>query len=276
MRAVVGEAAWKKEIYKVEDLAEERLTTAQTEAFAMLQLENNYYAWLCEAKLAVGGERLVTDYDLESKRSGKNLISHYVQGYQIDLDLKNDDTGVQEEPEDEETELDNGGIMINSRPPQEQARTKKVVLTKEDDPERFEDLKKRTESSLKALCASLKNNNDYKNIKDCGKDIAAATRENKGNKRRKVLKNLRLYTTPRQNERKFRGWSPRAEWVMVTTVKKIQEETEKYKAFSRAYREIYKATASKAKGHKQENKRHDANYEVAWGIKKSDIIAIPI
>ena len=275
MRAVVGEAAWRREVEKVENI-EDRLTTAQTEAFTMLQLENNYYAWLCEAKLAVGGERLVTDYDIESKRSGKKLISHYVQGYQIDLDLKIEDAQSLEEPEDEETELDNGGTMINTQPPAQDQETKKVVLTKEEDPERFEVLKKKTESALKALCASLKNNSDYKSIKDCGKGIAAATPENKGNKRRKVLKNLRLYTTPQKNEPKFRGWSPRAEWVMVKTVQKIQEETEKYKAFSRAYREIYKATASKAKGHKQENKRHDANYEVAWGIKKSDIIGIPI
>ena len=54
VRGVVGEAAWRREVDKEED-TEERLTTAQTEAFAMLQLENNYYAccvrpswWLVE------------------------------------------------------------------------------------------------------------------------------------------------------------------------------------------------------------------------------------
>ena len=60
-----------------------RLGSRIGEAFAMLVLKNNYFAWLLEAKMKLG--QLVTDYNTEAKRQGmKNIVESYLK---LEFDL---------------------------------------------------------------------------------------------------------------------------------------------------------------------------------------------
>ena len=65
-KASVGDAKWKKECLEREYKS---LGSIQAESFAMLQLKNNYFAWLLEAKKAM--PTLITDYCPEPRRRGK-------------------------------------------------------------------------------------------------------------------------------------------------------------------------------------------------------------
>jgi hypothetical protein len=67
-KSSVGDSRWKKSCTEGNE-ASSPLGTVHAEAFAMLLLKNNYFAWLLEAKETYG-EKLVTDYD-NDKEEGK-------------------------------------------------------------------------------------------------------------------------------------------------------------------------------------------------------------
>jgi hypothetical protein len=67
----VGDTAWKKSILDAKDPTEP-LAPAQGEAFAMLLLKNNYFAWLWEAKNQYK-DLLVTVYDTKKQQHESKL-----------------------------------------------------------------------------------------------------------------------------------------------------------------------------------------------------------
>jgi len=63
----VGDSAWKQAIYNPKDPLEP-MAPIQGEAFAMILLKNNYFAWLSEAKLRLK-DQLVTEYNTKKEKS---------------------------------------------------------------------------------------------------------------------------------------------------------------------------------------------------------------
>ena len=57
----VAEFCWKRNALQDKDLMVP-MGTPVSEAFTMLQLKNNYFAWLLEAKESLE-DKLITDYD---------------------------------------------------------------------------------------------------------------------------------------------------------------------------------------------------------------------
>ena len=65
--------------------------SVQAEAFAMLQLKNNYFAWLLEAKERFQDE-LITDYDPDSKKAGKkNPAEVYLKKFELNISGDDDE-----------------------------------------------------------------------------------------------------------------------------------------------------------------------------------------
>ena len=88
VKSSVGDAAWKEACLEAKDLTDP-IVCPQAEAFALILLKNNYFAWLWEAKMALG-DTLVTDYDLIQVRRNTSEISDIVLKCQINLDVDNE------------------------------------------------------------------------------------------------------------------------------------------------------------------------------------------
>lgn len=88
-RCSVGDVKWKKACLEENDHTAP-LSQPQAEAFAMMQLKNNYFAWLVDAKEKMVG--LVTDYDTENKRSGmKSVAEVYLKKLEVNVEEKEED-----------------------------------------------------------------------------------------------------------------------------------------------------------------------------------------
>jgi hypothetical protein len=84
-KSSVGDSRWKRSCSEEVD-AYAPLGTVHAEAFAMLQLKNNYFAWLLEAKEKFG-DQLVTDYDLAHLQEGKMSAAQKYLG-QMELNVQ--------------------------------------------------------------------------------------------------------------------------------------------------------------------------------------------
>ena len=87
-KSSVGDTRWKKACTK-DNEAFSPLGTVHAEAFAMLQLKNNYFAWLLEAKEEWGAQ-LITDYDEEALEEGK-LSAPEVYLKKLEIDTQGDE-----------------------------------------------------------------------------------------------------------------------------------------------------------------------------------------
>ena len=93
-KACVGEVRWKKTCMDGGGLITDPLGSVQAEAIAMLQLKNNYFAWLLEAKERFQDE-LVTDYDPDSKKVGKkNPAEVYLKKFELNVSGNNNEDRV--------------------------------------------------------------------------------------------------------------------------------------------------------------------------------------
>jgi hypothetical protein len=128
-KSSVGDVRWKRACTEEKDKYAP-LGSPQAEAFAMLLLKNNYFAWLLEAKEKLQ-DLLMTDYDPESKRAGwKSAPEVYLKKLQVNLGGG----------EDEELLIAEGHVEYN-------------------------DLRKRTEEVLKTTRRNARNNATYKELK---------------------------------------------------------------------------------------------------------------
>ena len=128
-RSSVGDVRWKKVCQEEEDVYAP-LGPPVAEAFAMLQLKNNYFAWLLDAKDNLR-DKLFTDYDDDKKLTGKkNCAEAYLKKLEVNL------VGSEED---------------------------ELVVAESD--EAYKDLKKRTDDMLKKARRSAKSNATYKELK---------------------------------------------------------------------------------------------------------------
>jgi len=282
-RSSVGDTAWKKSILETEDPTEP-LAPEQGEAFAMLLLRNNYFAWLWEAKSQYK-DLLVTEYDTNKERQNKfeDLGFHFLN-CQIDLDADEDEEDIA-----------------------------KIVLlaTKADTITRYDCLLGKCRRNLKKVWQAASKNKKYKEFKkalgkasdsddDQNTSDAEAEEEEPGQegekenestrqgeqhasvfmeqrtKKRKILKSFREYTNSNDEEGKFKGWSIRAGEDLSVLTDKLRTVSSKEKVFRRAYRHIYKqklaASSKKKKGNKEPK---PVNYQTKiWNLEVIDSVEI--
>ena len=217
-RSSVGDARWRKACDDEQQDQTSRLGSIQAESFAFLQLKNNYFAWLLEAKERFN-DRLITDYDAESKTKGrKSAAEVYMKNLEINL-----------------YRSEVNGLLIK------------------EGHEIYNDLKKTSNNLLKEARKIARTNHTYKEMKKVldserrndaleeGEEEMNQDEKKKFNmrKRRKLLQPFREYTVRQGEEGKFKGWSKRAAEDMIAISKKLKEEKVEYTKFRKAYREFY-------------------------------------
>lgn len=226
----------------------ERLAPMQGEAFAMLLLKNNYFAWLWEAKLTYRGI-LVTDYDSDNERKNKEDIGDAYVKLEVNL---------------EHNEEEGDGLVIGSF---------KNVLIHKGDPS-YQELHKKTELALKKVRRIAKGNVKYKElVKQLDEELQEHGEEDHifqhKAKRRKVLKSFREYTNPQDDEGRFKGWSHRAAIDMKELIAKMSIDGTREKLFRAGYRLTYQEKQqSGAKKKRSAQESTMVNYENdIWGLE---------
>jgi hypothetical protein len=251
VKSTVGDAAWKEACLEAKDPTDQ-IVSPQEEAFALIVLKNNYFAWLWEAKSAIG-ENLVTDYDPPPVRKWRGEIGDVVLKCQIDLDVE----------EENRNDLKN------------------VLVRPDVNPRKNEALRKAHEAKLKKVRLEASNSEKYKQLNVALKELneePIAESENvtpnnnneaiRRNKKRKVLKTFREYTNPKDTEGKFKGWSHRAAMDMRVAIRNLSVVDDKVLLFRRVYRHIYMEGKGGAKKQKivQEEECIDNYEEEMWGL----------
>lgn len=210
------------------------------EAFATVALRNNYFAWLLEAKEKLKGN-LVTDYDKPSLIKNKKNINVTLVKREFD-------------------------VLENMYPDHED---KPIVVFKEGDT-LFSDMQKATAEALKDLRDSI-SQDERTNYTEVLEALGAAnttddTKERIA-KRRKVIKGLRRYTTPKDGEAKFKGWSPRAATDMVWLRTMLKKCEGNMALFGQAYRQVYRErNEPNRREEKKDGKVPEETVKELWGI----------
>jgi hypothetical protein len=217
------------------------------EAFAIVSLRNNYYAWLLAAKERLKGN-LVTDYNKASQLREKVNINLSLVKREFDLKIaRDDDEGVH-----------------------------KVVYKEGEDI--YDDLKNETADNLAAVRQEVRQSQKYRDVIDALEQATGSYedgRERKA-KKRKVIKTFRQYTTPQQGESRFKGWSPRAAADMLAVKDKLIAMEGPMKLFSRGYRTVYRERSEPLTTGRQQDKTNKVPEETLknlWGV---EIERVPI
>jgi hypothetical protein len=231
LRAAVGEEEWKMFATRptatpTEANPSPRMSTALNEAFALVLLKNNYFAWLLKAKQE--NEGLVTDYDSDRQESTRTLVDFLLGGVVIDLDEEKRDQHFVLMPVNE-SQADHAAdalVLLAHRQATEHVRYTTQVLQ-----------------------ASVRASVSYLQIHDALTLMKAQTAQQGINemperlrkrKKRQILKDLKPYTARKGSEKAFRGWSSRALFLDLFSYKKaIEEDYGLYAKFEQGYKHLY-------------------------------------
>lgn len=235
LRAAVGEEEWKRNTGCHHPKPNKRSSTPTTsttttttspnkrmassldEAFALLVLKNNYFAWLLDGKQLYSG--LLTDYDSGrnvSQTSSRTLVQYLLNGSIVSLDWEENESYILWKPCD--------GVITDYNDEYIAAYNK-------------------FKAAVQRIREKAKNSLEYKSVTEALKQIRTTNDEDdKGRKKkkRKLIRDLKPYTGVRVGEeRAFRGWSERAFVELLDLKKAIAEEKEPYKRFGKSYRRLY-------------------------------------
>jgi hypothetical protein len=228
LRAAVGEEEWKKQNGRPKrkntrnnsptqervDLQDKRLASSLDEAFALLVLKNNYFAWLLQAKEK--NKDLKTDYDGGNEKE-KSLALHLLGGYIIDLDSGEE----------------NAFVHVNSS----QLTPMELIA--------YRTAKKDFIAKVIRVREKVKNSEEYTKIKESLTTLKRLRKENddKFNKKKKqkLFMDMKKYTgiTVGGGLKTGKGWSAQAFMDMFEMKKKMDDMEERYKKFGKAYRYVY-------------------------------------
>ena len=240
LKSTVGDEAWKNKVGLKRDKENRtnarivldttcRLSSTLDEAFAMVMLKNNYFAWLLKAKETFGMS-LVTDYEVlhleEEQRQDYKSLGEYITVDDKVIDLT---TGLQDY-----------NYIWDASDRMSEGATMKYMETLNDIQETAKESKD-FKDMVEALGAMQRN--------EIGDEVE------RQKKKRKTLKNLKMYTGSRKDsvdreDREAppcRGWSVEAVKHCIDYKKQMEQEAESYAKFSMAFRAIMKHK-SKAKG----------------------------
>ena len=244
-KSSIGDVRWKRSCAEKNDKSA-LLGSPLAEAFAMIQLKNNYFAWLLEAK--EGLDNLVTDYDPPTKRAGmKSAQDLYLK--KVHLNICGGD--------DKDLLVAEGSIKFNEQKKKDdelvKQNRKKVAGN-----ETYKELRKAVTEMRGDDNGAPDDTDDY-SYKEGKK------RENQ-RKRRKILKPFREYTVRQGKEGKFKGWSRRAASDLATMSKKLKEGNEDMPRFRAAYRELYCLRHQQQKTQECEQDKEDVDYNHVWDL----------
>ena len=255
-KSSAGDAAWRKaSMDEKKSNWNKRLASEQSEAFALLVLKNNYFAWLLSAK-EKWKENLVTDYDSEVVRKDKkSCCEAYLGEIEIDLDVTFDD---------DDTDIS-------------------FLVSKSENRERYNELKSTTDMELMKAVRKAKDNQLYKNLKKelnfedesntTGMSREESEREDM-KKRRKLMKSFREYTMKTKGEDGFKGWSKRAADDMARVVKALKEQSDDCRKFSAAYREVCLNRNKRKRNSTNEAELINVDYDELWELSNDDMVPV--
>lgn len=256
LRGVIGEKTWK---LRIEDESKE-LATIAAEAYANLQLNNNYFAWLYEYMYAHPTSSLTTEYDAveqaENEEEGDGLenVQEPKQLFSADLDLleitvpasyaaanaSDDGTSAQQAPSDASEE--------NEEQPREDFKLLLPINGDDEEPSAeiraARDHQQNVTNSIKEridadrtgngdgstrLSAYMKMRHDLdKDRRAARQAMTMAHRKAAKKQSRKSKKNLRDFTQgPRKSKKgsdEILGWSVQGKLYMQKLMEKIQRE----------------------------------------------------
>jgi hypothetical protein len=288
LKSSVGDTKWKTARLEADDKSlSDPLISVQGEAFAMIILKNNYFAWLWEAKLKYE-DFLCTDYDTDSELENKVPLGVALLKM-AELNLAQD---AQEEENDED---DAEASSLSARPVAGISNLSyENLLVPESTSTLYCDLRKKNEAVLKKTRRAARKNAKYKELKKLleeGEVTSARTgvvppaagnngaprdeeeervKQEKRSKKRKILKSFRDFTNPREDEGRFKGWSKRASDEMEVLQLALNQErnTTKARLFRAAYRLSFKAKNLKGKKKRAaEDEELPVDYESnLWGL----------
>lgn len=274
LKASMGDSRWKAICLEATSKSEP-FSTVQDEAFAMILLKNNYFAWLWEAKLKLK-KLLVTDYDTEALLRNKSHVGEDIVAVELNLEPNEEEN----EEEDETANDDSNSTSYDN------------IMVQQGN-QLFRDLKKRTDDALKKARRLARANDKYKEVKKLYEEEMkhleeyGTTGTNSGKegvpeeddeeqeemrqrtKKRKVLKSFREYTNPLGEEGRFKGWSHRAtdDMVRLSDILEGEMETIKAKRFRAAYRINYESKFRNEKKKRANQESVIENYErTVWRL----------
>lgn len=245
LKSCVGDMDWKLTCSQTSDLSA-TMTNYQTEAFAFLVLRNNYFAWLLDVK-KTSEDSLVTDYDSAKVIEGSRDIGEVF--LKVELSLSDDDPGCNssesESDFDDSTEHRQGSRFVGIGMPVVEATTKHLLLISPAvDPIKYNALKRKTQDKLDRVRIGARQNPKYKEMLEALQEYEQlkGTVGNDCNerrtKRRKMLRDLRVYTSGKDEHSRFKGWSKRAKTDLAELTLKCKRLTTslEVKRFREAYR----------------------------------------
>ena len=275
LKSSVGDSAWKQAVYNPTDPLEP-LAPIQGEAFAMILLKNNYFAWLSEAKVRLK-ELLVTEYDTKKEKQNKEDDAGL---YFLGKCLLNFDVEVDLNPPAGEPLPDMDKILLkpNGRYPgiyqqvlKEHLEWMKGIGSKASKNTKYKEMKKGLQDMLKKRKRQEEEAADSSDAQEEEEDV-----EQEGSpqrrKRRKILKSFREYTSANEEEGRFKGWSCRAGEDMAEYMETWSGAHLLYRRqlFWLAYRETYKRKQDALGKKKKPNsvQQKPPNYQKkVWGFE---------
>lgn len=252
LKSSVGDSAWKRAIYAKDPL--EPMSPIQGEAFAMILLKNNYFAWLSDAKMRLK-ELLVTEYDTKKEKQNKvdDAGLYFLRNCHLNFDVEIDHRVSEGStlPDMDKIVLKPNGrfAAIYQQVAKEHSEYMKTIASHAAKNVKFKEMKK-------GLMQMMKNQRQ----REVTAATAAATPEDPSfdygeeeeeeqeggspqrRKRRKLLKSFREYTTANEEEGRFKGWSVRAGEDMGEYMERwgAPQLVSRRQLFWMAYRETYK------------------------------------
>jgi hypothetical protein len=254
LKSSVGDSAWKRAIYAKDAL--EPMSPIQGEAFAMILLKNNYFAWLSEAKMRLK-ELLVTEYDTKKEKQNKvdDAGLYFLRNCHLNFDIEIDlnVSAGSPLPDMDKLVLKPTNVRyaaIYQQVAKEHSEFMKTIAGHAAKNVKFKEMKKglmqmmknqrQREVTAAATAATPEDQSfDYGDEEEEEQEGDSPQRR----KRRKLLKSFREYTsTANEEEGRFKGWSVRAGQDMGEYMTKwsAPEFVSRRQLFWMAYRETYK------------------------------------
>lgn len=274
LKSCVGDADWKACCTKPNALSAQ-MSNHQTEAFALLVLRNNYFAWLLEVKKSAR-DTIKTDYDPPEKIQECNEIGKVFLNLEIDLTMG------QEHDEDSDDDED----LAASEEIQEDQITPEMLLVPVSSGPKYERLNQQQQRRIDAVRVQARLNPKYKDLLDAlhQYDMLNAQETNidvRRTKKRKMLRDFRVYTSGKDDQCRFKGWSKKAKTDLAALTKRCLDLSSclKTKRFRLAYRSTFSdkmlSAKEKEKLRKQDDDNDDPNERVdhsksIWGFGESD------
>jgi len=247
LRAAVGDKAWKQvagvmqsERHKKARLSgasddsneslsgsQKRMSSSLDEAFALIMLKNNYFAWLLEYKEKSSGKVLLTDYDqcvfANPSLPYATVAQHVLEGSIIDLQKDESESG-------------------------EKDQTYVIWKPKDGDTNEVKAKYLNAVMDYDTSCATVRlqvaTSKDYADVSESLQELKTVKDVlHKKSKKRKLMKGLKTYTGKcDEDEKPHRGWNSKTFQELLALKGGINRDKKLYKKFGKAYRKVYEVT----------------------------------